>query len=165
MSGTALAFLDQFWDGGRGAFVNDTSGVRRTYVSRDYPAEQSWSDLAALYQTNAEARIRAGGGTTDNGAYRIAAQNVPVPDTVEPARLYAHQAQADEQRVSAYCTEDMGSGGTKTLGRTWAHWPTVRLTDVPVASGQATAGIYSKAGGGQWAAVDDVECFRESTSG
>ncbi|MFE4602874.1 hypothetical protein ACFRKE_18670 [Kitasatospora indigofera] len=85
MAGTPQAFLDKIWAGGQGVFVNDTTGALRTYVSRNYPAEQKWSDLAALYQGNAETAIRAAGGTVGTDSYTIPVQDVPAPVTAAPA--------------------------------------------------------------------------------
>ncbi|MFD6415190.1 ADP-ribosylglycohydrolase family protein [Streptomyces sp. NPDC060194] len=193
MSGTPQAFLDKIWAGGQGIFVNDTSGALRTYVSRDYPAEQKWSDLARLHQGNAEAAIRAGGGTVGTDSYTIRVQDVPAPVTVPAANPGFETGNLDGWTASdpSHAKAERQVGSTDFARTTLAHsgdWKGTVFTDAgqrDVSLGQtvgplvpgaryrvrayvasvsgADAGLYADPGAG--GAVREVSAFSTEDMG
>jgi hypothetical protein len=67
---------------GEGVYVNDTVSGFPPFIAYDYPEEQRWTDIAALYQRNAEQQIVAYGGSVSGGVYTIAVQSVPRVEVV-----------------------------------------------------------------------------------
>lgn len=81
MDGTPEEILTRIYADGEGVYVNDLVTGYPPFIGYDYPEEQRWTDLAALYQRNAEAQILAQGGSVENGVYTI------VPETLTPDQV------------------------------------------------------------------------------
>jgi hypothetical protein len=82
MAGTPDEILTRIYADGEGVYVNDTTSGYPPYISYDYPAEQKWTDLAALYMSNAERQIIDEGGRIEDDTYLIAPQTVAPDDVV-----------------------------------------------------------------------------------
>lgn len=76
MSGTPQEIKDRIYANGNGVYVNDVTTGFPPRINRNYPAEQKWTDIAALYQRNAERQITAQGGSIDATNYYINGQDV-----------------------------------------------------------------------------------------
>jgi hypothetical protein len=74
LDGTPQLVKDRVWADGKGVMVNDFE--RDPHFKQNYPAEQSFSDILKLYQTNAEKLIVATGGSIQNGTYFINSQEL-----------------------------------------------------------------------------------------
>lgn len=71
MAGTPEEILTRIYDDGKGVYVNDTETGFPPFIQYDYPTEQKWTDIAALYQRNAERQIVASGGVVEGDVYTI----------------------------------------------------------------------------------------------
>lgn len=69
MDGTPKEVKDAIYQDGKGVYVNDMDFT--PHINTDYPAEQKFTDIAKLYQKNAERMIAARGGKIANGEYVI----------------------------------------------------------------------------------------------
>lgn len=74
MEGTPQKVKDVVYNNGKGVYVNDTTTGFVPYIGSDYPAEQTWQEIAELYQANAEAMIVAYGGKVEGDTYTIPVQ-------------------------------------------------------------------------------------------
>lgn len=82
MAGTPPEIKTRIYADGNGVYVNDTKSGYKPFISFEYPDEQKWTDLAALYQRNAERQIIAHGGTITADGYQIMPQTIVAPPVV-----------------------------------------------------------------------------------
>jgi len=80
MSGTPQEVKDLIYLDGNGVYINDK--YFDPHIKLDYPDEQKFTDLARLYQKNAEQAIIKNGGKIEDGVYYINAGEVIVPNVV-----------------------------------------------------------------------------------
>lgn len=69
MAGTHETVKTVIYDNGNGILIND--GTYVPYISQDYPEEQKFTDIALLYQQNAEKVIISTGGQISGNKYII----------------------------------------------------------------------------------------------
>lgn len=69
MDGTPQIIRDRIYKDGEGVYVNDEYFT--PYIMSDYPEQQKFVDIARQYQENAEAFIKAMGGTVTEDSYLI----------------------------------------------------------------------------------------------
>lgn len=119
MSGTPQEFLDRIYQNGNGRYINDLTTGFPPNIKNDYPISQSWDDIAALYQSNAEAQIVANGGSVDSQNFYIEQQLLQRP-VVHPINNYDFEQQslenwdywtpgADPNDPNAFADEDVNS--------------------------------------------------------
>lgn len=83
MAGTPAAIKDRIYQDGAGRYINDTVTGFDPFIAAGYPTSQSWDDLAALYQANAEDQIVAHGGSVGATTYTVNTQTLePIADVL-----------------------------------------------------------------------------------
>jgi hypothetical protein len=88
MAGTPQVVKDRLYQNGNGVMVNDrTTGFPPFIDSPNYPLIQKWTDIAAMYQRNAERFITANGGTVGATSYTINGQTLQT-EAVVPINNY-----------------------------------------------------------------------------
>jgi hypothetical protein len=79
MAGLPQAVKNIVYANGNGVYQNDAPGTQyafQPHITNNYPYQQKWTDLASLYQSNAEAQIQANGGSIDANNYYLPGQSV-----------------------------------------------------------------------------------------
>lgn len=74
MDGTPEKVKNVVYNNGKGVYVNDTKTGFVPCIGKDYPEEQTWLDIAKLYQANTEKMIVAYGGKVEDDRYLIPVQ-------------------------------------------------------------------------------------------
>jgi hypothetical protein len=74
MNGTPQQIKDVLYVNGTGVYINDMHF--EPHINNNYPAEQKFTDLAALYQSNAEKQIVYNGGSIENNVYSIPVREI-----------------------------------------------------------------------------------------
>ena len=114
-AGTPSSIIDGLYPNGTGTYINDLQTYFDPYIKLNYPREQTIDSIVSLFQTNAEAIIKAEGGTVENGSYTIVTTPI-VPESRISIMDYdfedsSHSAWMSTGTVS-YVTTRAHSGAT-----------------------------------------------------
>ena len=82
MSGTPQSVKDYIYVNGTGKYIDDIQTGFDPYIKLNYPRSQTFDEIAATYQRNAEDQITANGGTIDSANYYINQQTAAAPNVV-----------------------------------------------------------------------------------
>lgn len=181
MEGTPQKVKDVVYNDGKGVYVNDTQTGFIPHINKDYPAEQTWEEIARMYQANAEKVILAYGGRIEDDHYVLPVQKPYEVHTLiqgnadfEQGSLAGWEQTGDN--VLAVANDDAHSGNYKGVvykegGRLFMRYEnltvgrTYRVTAYVRTSADVEARLYADCGGQEsWAAVCNTTDYWVSRS-
>lgn len=114
---------------GEGVYVNDKVTGYQTFIAKDYPEKQKFTDIAKLYQENFETILLANGGTITETEYIIPTDYMNFKDD----SLLFDNYDAEQRDLTGYESENANAEVIEESSCTYAHagYAAIKATNNP----------------------------------